>query len=103
MFRRLFLVLSLAFLFGLGQQGAAVHAISHFADEQSQSRQDNKAHHAAFCDKCVTYASLGSAVGSNSVAFAPQTNHQSHNIECGTLRFVDHAHHYAARGPPSLV
>lgn len=103
MFRRLFLTLSLVFLFGLGQQGAAVHAISHFADEQGQSQPDNKAHHAAFCDKCVTYASLGSAIGSDSLAFIPQTDHQSHFIESGIRHFADHTHHYAARAPPSLV
>lgn len=100
MFRRLFLVLSLALLFGLGQQGAAVHIISHFADEQNQSQQDSKAHHASFCDKCVVYASLGSAVGADHLAFGPLVDHQAHFIESGVLRFADHTHHYAARAPP---
>lgn len=102
MLRRLFLVLSLALLLGIGQQGAAMHAISHFADEQGQS-QDNKAHHAAFCDKCVTYASLGSAVDAGGPVFVPLADRELHSLEHSIHRFTSHTYHYSARAPPSLV
>jgi hypothetical protein len=62
MLRRLLLIFSLISVFGLGQQGAAAHAISHWADEQNQSQQDKKDHHLSFCDKCVVYAALDSAL-----------------------------------------
>lgn len=101
MLRRLFLVLSLVFLFGLGQQDALVHVISHY-DEQNQS-QDDKAHHASFCDKCVVYAALGSAVGASHLVFWPAAEHNAPFIENSTLRFALHTHHYAARAPPYLV
>lgn len=60
MLRRVLLIFTLALLFGLGQQGAAVHAISHYADWQEQ--QQDKTHSTSACDKCVTYAKLASAV-----------------------------------------
>lgn len=102
MLRRLFLILALAFLFGLGQQGAAVHAISHFAEEQGQS-QDNKATHTAFCDKCVTYAALGNAVGVSGLIFSAPPEHRIFFRQGGIRCFAKSTRHYAARAPPSLV
>jgi len=104
MLRRLFLVLSLVLLFGLGQQGAAVHAISHLADgPQRESQQDKKAHHLSFCDKCVAYAALDSVAGTNRVALSSLVGHQILFIAGETQNSFTHAHHYAARAPPILV
>jgi hypothetical protein len=107
MIRRLFLVFTLAFLFAFGQQGAAVHALSHLADEQGQtqgsSSPDNKATHAAFCDKCVTYASLGSAVGISHVVFAVTSDQQAVSAEDHIGHATDTTRHYAARAPPALA
>lgn len=102
MLRRLFLVFTLAFLFGLGQQGAAVHAISHFAEEQGQT-QDNKAAHGSFCDKCVTYAALGSAVGVGHFSFVLPTAPQTPTSAASISRRADPTSSYAARAPPTLV
>jgi hypothetical protein len=104
MLRRLLLILSLIFLFGLGQQGAAVHAISHLADgQQRESQQDKKAHHLSFCDKCVAYAALDSVAGTDRIAFGSLDGHQLIFIAGETQRPFTHAHHYAARAPPILV
>lgn len=103
MLRRFLLILSLALLFGLGQQGAAVHAISHFADAQSESQQDKKAPHLSFCDKCMVYASLGNAVGSHHQVFAAPAEHCAQFIESGIRRCSDPTLHYAARAPPRPV
>lgn len=103
MLRRLLLILSLVFLFGLGQQGAAVHAISHFADERGESQQDKKAPHLSFCDKCMVYASLGNAVGSHHQVFAVSASHPAPFIESGIRRCSELTLHYAARAPPRLA
>ncbi len=103
MLRRLLLIFSLISVFGLGQQGAAAHAISHWADEQNQSQQNKKDHHLSFCDKCVVYAALDSAADSNPIAFAPQAADRFHFNAAGTHRSSNRAHYYAARAPPHLV
>jgi hypothetical protein len=102
MLRRLLLIFSLISVFGLGQQGAAAHAISHWADEQNQS-QDKKDHHFSFCDKCVVYAALDSAADSSPITFDPQAADQIHFIAGNTHRVSRHVHHYSARAPPRLV
>jgi hypothetical protein len=104
MLRRLLLILSLVFLFGLSQQGAAVHAISHLADgQQSESQQDKKAHHLSFCDKCVAYAALDSVAGTNQIAFGSLDGHQVLFIASETQRLSTNTPYYAARAPPTLV
>ena len=60
MLRQLFFILTLSFLFGLGQQGAATHAIAHLGEWQEQ--QKDQAPHNPQCEECVIYASLASAL-----------------------------------------
>ena len=103
MLGRLFLVLSLVFLFGFGQQGAAVHAISHLNDEQGESQQNKQSHHGTFCDKCAVFAALNSVVGTNQISFGLPAGVQALFIESGIHRLSAHTHHYAARAPPILV
>ena len=103
MLRRLFLALSLVFLFGFGQQGAAVHAISHLNDEQGKSQQDKQSRHGSFCDKCAVFAALDSAVGTDQISFGLPAGIQVLFIESGSHRSSTHTHHYAARAPPFLV
>ena len=100
MFRRLFLILSLALLFGLGQQGAAAHAISHLADEQ---HQQDKSGHASFCDKCVVYAGLASAMASTVFVLPPTITR--HTASCEQTPHASAALQlsYAARAPPVLT
>lgn len=103
MFRRIFLVLTLALLFGLGQQGAAVHAISHLADWQQNQQQPDKGQHETPCDKCVVYAELGNAVGSQPVV--PPILERSYQQHDHYQLRAGHAssHPYCARAPPSLA
>ena len=103
MLRRFFLILSLALLFGLGQQGAAVHAISHFADAQGESQQDKKAPHLSFCDKCVVYAALDSAISGHAQNFVATAAPRSSFAASGVCHVSRLALHYAARAPPTLV
>jgi hypothetical protein len=62
MLRRVILTFALALLFGLGQQGAMVHEISHYADLAPLSQQQDKAPHSSVCDKCLVYGELANAL-----------------------------------------
>lgn len=102
MLRRLLLTLTLALLFGLGQQGAATHAISHLADWQQDQQQD-KSGHAPVCDKCVVYAELASALAGS--VFTPPPIPQVHTVHVPLWVHADSTLHfpYAARAPPVLA
>lgn len=65
MFRRLILTLTLVFLFGLGQQGAIVHQLSHLDDLASSSHQQDKSAHSV-CDECLSHSVLAFALGVDS-------------------------------------
>jgi hypothetical protein len=103
MLRRLFLSFTLALLFGFGQQGVAVHAISHLADWQQGQQQPDKGQHQSTCDKCVAYAELGGAVGTQHVALlAPELGYQQHDryqLRPGYASSLP----YSARAPPFLA
>lgn len=97
MLRRAFLVLTLALLFGLGQQGAVMHALTHLADVQEQ--QPDKKHNAP-CEQCVTYAKLANAVPS--AAFTAPALPVSHGslVEVHASTQPLHLFAYPARAPP---
>ena len=99
MLRRMFLIVTLALLFGLGQQGAAMHAISHYADAQEQ-QQDKKTHSTAACEQCVAYAKLASAVPSIAFVLPPSTGEYfaiaTQAVTVGPLHLLA----YSARAPP---
>jgi len=103
MLRRLLLILSLALLFGLGQQGAAVHAISHLAEQQQESQQNKKSHPLSFCDQCAAYANLGSAIDADVADFAFLSGAPVHSGTSACPRLSGHTCHYAARAPPTLA
>ena len=100
MLRRLILTLVLAFMFGLGQQGAAVHEISHYADINPSSQQQDKAPHSPLCEKCLSYSGMASAVGVSHYAppmltagFEPFSYHSSNHLSPISAA-------YSARAPP---
>ena len=100
MLRRLILTFMLALLFGLGQQGAVVHEISHFADINSSSQQQDKAPHSPLCEKCLSYSGLASALGVSyfmpptmAAGFEPYVYYSSTRL--GLTSAV-----YSARAPP---
>lgn len=70
---RLILFIFLVFSLLFAQQGAALHALSHFADSvPAQSQQEKHLPHSPACDKCVAYAGTGSAAPSSPPVFAVQ-------------------------------
>lgn len=93
----------LALLVGLGQQGAAVHAFSHLADNPASQHQPDKSPHGSTCDKCIAYAALGSALGSRQPA-PPllQPLDIWHVFELAE-RTALASHPYRARAPPAFV
>ena len=96
MFSRLLLTLTLVLLFALGQQGAAMHAVSHLVDSQQQE----KSGHGTVCEQCVTHAKLGHALPS--AVFAPPIIVQTHAAPPQLFCRGDSTHlsFYAARAPP---
>jgi len=103
MLRRLILTFALALLFGLGQQGAAVHEISHYADLAPLSKQQDKnSSHGQVCDKCMAYAELAGAVGtSHYVLVLADTRHVLANHHSHSSDSLFHTG-YSARAPPVL-
>lgn len=99
MFSRLFLTLSLVLLFALGQQGAAMHAVTHLAADQQQ----DKSGHGTVCDQCVTYAKLGHALQGK--PYAPPVVEQRHVAppQAAVVAITVHSAFYAARAPPALA
>jgi hypothetical protein len=100
MLRRMFLILTLALLFGLGQQGSVMHAVSHLADAQEQ--QHDKKHNVP-CEQCVTYAKLAHAVPGTTAGVLPHIPALC-ALSAETAHTVDPLHLYAypARAPPSV-
>jgi hypothetical protein len=101
MLRRLFLILTLAFLFGLGQQGVAMHAISHYADAQEQ-QQDKQTHSTAACEQCVVYANLVGAVPSPAFLLPPCTGTHVTVAAQAVAADAFYLLAYSARAPPVL-
>lgn len=96
--RRLLLIVTLAFLFGLGQQGVAVHAISHLA-EQQETQNKAKPHHQV-CDKCVVYAGLAAAVATGALWIPPVDLLHTLASTPWTAVPQNLSRHYSARAPP---
>lgn len=100
MLRRLILSFALAVMFAFGQQGAAVHEISHYADLAPSQQQQDKAPHTSACDQCLSYGKLTSAVGVGivlpSVLIADFALHATEHASLDSLTQF----HYAARAPP---
>lgn len=104
MLRRYLLSLSLILLFAFGQQGAAIHEISHYADlSAAQQQQDKSTAHTSFCDKCLVYGELASAI--NVAYFSPAL--LSHQFETTQHYAASPCHPatdaYSARAPPVLA
>ena len=105
MLRRLMLTFALALVFGLGQMGAIVHEISHYADlsPASQKQKQDQAPHSEVCGQCLSYSSLANALGVG--YFTPPTL----SVAFEAIVFKTSSHHspaltpYSARAPPQLA
>lgn len=98
MLRRLLAVSLLAGLLVLGQQGAAMHAVTHVTDWQEH--EDQSPHGTTSCEQCVVYAKFASALPTIlhglTLSQTPQeaVEHPVHVA----LSFLPSA--YSARAPP---
>jgi hypothetical protein len=104
MLRRLFLIFSLALVFSLGQQGAAVHEISHYADLASTSQQQDKAPHSPICDQCLSYGALTNALDTAdfSLVLLASVHEVIQHADAG-IHSSPNLYAYSARAPPTLV
>ncbi|MEO8417962.1 MAG: hypothetical protein ABI475_04470 [Methylophilaceae bacterium] len=103
MLRRVILTFALALLFALGQQGAMVHEISHYADLAPLSQQQDKAPHSPVCDKCLVYGELAHALSvSHFTPLLPATAYE-HVQYTAAQQFDLPLYAYSARAPPVLA
>lgn len=103
MLHRLILSFAFALLFAMGQQGAIVHEISHFAHLAPQSQQQDKAPHSAVCDKCLSYAGLGAALAADNYSLPVLATVLAPASQQGAQPPHPAQHYYAARAPPTLA
>ena len=98
----LFLLLAFALLFA--QQGAAIHALSHLAEQlPSQSRQDKQLPHSPACDKCVAYTGVGSAVAASGLSLPLSASISDYFQVTPTTQRPQLVPHYHSRAPPFLT
>lgn len=102
MLRRLILTLTLVFLFGLGQQGALVHQLSHVDELASSSQQQDKSSHSV-CDECLSYSALAFALNVDvfqhfqpAQSFTLHAYSQAQNTSLAPT-------FYRARAPPQFI
>lgn len=100
MFSRFIVSFTFALLFALGQQGAAIHEISHYADLTPASQQQDEAPHSPVCDKCLSYGELANALGVPDFSLPlPATSFEA-AIYTGSSHFSVSLRPYSARAPP---
>lgn len=100
---RLILFVGLAFALLFAQQGAALHALSHFADSvPAQSQQEKHLPHSPACDKCVVYAGIGSAALPSPPMFAAQETTAILAAVVFLLFFSAPLRSYLSRAPPRV-
>lgn len=101
---RLTLFLCLAFALLFAQQGAALHALSHFADSvPTQSQQEKHLPHSPACDQCVAYAGIGGAAASSPPVFSSQEATAVLAAMLFLLFFSAPLRSYLSRAPPRLA
>jgi len=100
---RLLLSLWLAFVLLFAQQGAVLHALSHFADSApAQSQQEKHLPHSPACDKCVVYAGIGGAAASAPPVFFSREMTVVLASALFLLFFSAPFRTYLSRAPPRL-
>jgi len=101
---RLILFCGLIFSLLFAQQGAVLHALSHFADSvPAQSQHEKHLPHSPACDKCVAYADIGSTVSSSLLVFSAQKTATTLAVAVFALFFSVRLRSYLSRAPPLLV
>lgn len=100
MLRRIILSFTFALLFTLGQQGAAIHEISHYADLTPASDQQDQAPHSPVCDKCLSYGELAHALGVQDFSLPLPAASFEAAVYTGSSHFSASLRPYSARAPP---
>lgn len=98
---RLFLPLFFALSLLSAQQGSMAHAFSHLFAEQGHE-QDKQAPHSLSCEKCASYAQLGSALHSALHEFTIGTFSDTQLIDAFDPFHSHQSLVVSARGPPAL-
>ncbi len=104
MLHRFLFTLALTFLLGFNQQNALLHEISHLADLDLQTQQQDQApQHSASCEHCVGISHLAHGLISQ---YQFDFNLLPDRV-AATETFSQHSPAfnltYAARAPPSLI
>lgn len=115
MLHRLLFAFTLILSFGMAQMGVVTHEISHYTnpaatDQQqnfnknsSKHSQNDQTPHGQVCEKCVSYAEIGSAIPSTHIALALTVTARPHTS--ASLQSSSHAKPltYQARAPPTFA
>jgi hypothetical protein len=100
--RRWALHIVLALTLVIGQQGAALHALSHFVPE-SPAKQDKHAPDGGACEKCVAFAKIGSALPGGSLALEALPGEELRLLPATASFVFLPLRSKPARGPPALL
>ncbi|SNR60579.1 hypothetical protein SAMN05192560_0072 [Methylobacillus rhizosphaerae] len=87
-------VLSLLLLFS--QQAVATHAISHIEDQHTQT----KAPHSTFCEQCLHFSSMGSAIPVTPHVLHAATAYEHTFTPPVSRQSIDFPASYTCRAPP---
>jgi hypothetical protein len=98
MFKRLYSILCLVFLFAFSQQAAISHEISHIEDQVKHSQSHKSDLHS--CSQCVSFAKLQHFSDSVFVFNLEETNHYVTFVTQSNSYQSLPAIYFAARAPP---
>ncbi|PKO91062.1 MAG: hypothetical protein CVU15_11715 [Betaproteobacteria bacterium HGW-Betaproteobacteria-1] len=104
MLHRIVLAFALTFLLGFGQQSALLHEVSHLADlDPLSQQQDQTAQHAANCEHCLSISHFSGTIPSSFHFDFDQQSIEEHAISGGRYYIPEFSQTYAARAPPLLI
>ena len=104
MLHRIVLAFALTFLLGFGQQSALLHEISHLADlDPLSQQQDQTAQHAANCEHCLSISHFAGTIPISFHFDFDQQPNEEHAISGNRHYIPEFSQTYAARAPPILI
>jgi hypothetical protein len=104
MLHKLLLACALTFLLGFSQQSALLHEISHLADLDPQSQQqDQTPQHSANCEHCLSISHFAGTLPSSFHFDLDQQSNEAHTISRNRHYIPEFSQTYTARAPPSLI
>lgn len=86
------------------QQGAAVHALSHLAENtHAQAEQEEHLPHSPACEECMVYATIGGAITASSLTFQDAPGVVFGVVGGLFLAFFAPLSAYRSRAPPHFL